>query len=69
MKKILQTNLKFKVTRPELEKALLEVAQPIANVKGARAVCFTASLGLVGLSTPKNISSSSYRARGLENKL
>jgi hypothetical protein len=34
MKKILQINLKFKVTRPELEKAFLEVAQPIANVKG-----------------------------------
>ena len=34
MKKILQINLKFKVTRPELEKAFLEVAPAIANVKG-----------------------------------
>lgn len=34
MKKILQINLKFKVTRPELEKAFLEVAQSIADVKG-----------------------------------
>ena len=34
MKKILQINLKFNVTRPELEKAFLEVAQSIADVKG-----------------------------------
>ena len=34
MKQILQINLKFKVTRPELEKAFLEVAQSIADVKG-----------------------------------
>jgi len=34
MKKILQINLKFKVTRAELEKAFLEVAKPIADVKG-----------------------------------
>jgi len=34
MKKILQINLKFKVTRPELEKAFLQGAKPIANVKG-----------------------------------
>ena len=34
MKTILQLNLKFKVTRPELEKAFLELAQPIADVKG-----------------------------------
>jgi len=34
MKKILQINLKFKVTRRELEKAFLEVAQPIADIKG-----------------------------------
>jgi len=34
MKKILQINLKFKVTRSELEKAFLQGAQPIANVKG-----------------------------------
>jgi len=34
MKKILQINLKFKVSRPELEKAFLEVAQSIADVKG-----------------------------------
>jgi len=34
MKKILQINLKFKVTKPELEKAFLEIAQSVADVKG-----------------------------------
>ncbi|UCF59394.1 MAG: YdhR family protein [Candidatus Bathyarchaeota archaeon] len=34
MKKILQINLKFNVTRPELEKSFLGVAQPISDVKG-----------------------------------
>ena len=34
MKKIVQINLKYKVTRPELEKAFLEIAQPVANLKG-----------------------------------
>jgi hypothetical protein len=34
MKKILQINFKFKGPRSELEKAFLEGAQPIANVKG-----------------------------------
>lgn len=34
IKKILQINLKFNVTRPELEKAFLEVAPAIADVKG-----------------------------------
>jgi len=34
MKKILQINFKFKVTRPELEKAFMEVAKPVADVKG-----------------------------------
>jgi len=33
-KKILQVNMKFKVARPELEKAFLEGAQCIADVKG-----------------------------------
>jgi len=34
MKKILQINLKFNVTRAELEKAFLEVAPAIADLKG-----------------------------------
>jgi hypothetical protein len=34
MKKILQINFKFKVPRSELEKALLQRAKLIANVKG-----------------------------------
>lgn len=34
MKKILQINCKFKVPRAALEKAFLDVAQPIAKVKG-----------------------------------
>ena len=34
MKKILQCNFKFKVPRSELEKAFIQTAQPIANVKG-----------------------------------
>jgi len=34
VKKIVQINLKFKVTRPELEKAFLEIAQPVADLKG-----------------------------------
>jgi len=33
MKKIVQTNFKFKKTRPEYEQACLKLAQPIANVK------------------------------------
>ena len=34
MKKILQINYKYNRTRPEQEKAALQAAQPIANVKG-----------------------------------
>jgi len=34
MKKIVQINFKFKIPRSELEKAFLQTAQPIANVKG-----------------------------------
>jgi hypothetical protein len=34
MKKILQINFKFKVTRPQVEQFFLQGAQPIANVKG-----------------------------------
>ena len=34
MKKILQINYKYNRTRPEQEKASLQAAQPIANVKG-----------------------------------
>ena len=34
VKKIVQINLKYKVTRPELEKAFLEIAQPVADLKG-----------------------------------
>ena len=34
MKKLVQINLKYKVTRPELEKAFLEIAQPVADIKG-----------------------------------
>jgi len=34
MKKILQINLEFKVSRSDLEKGFLQGAQPIANVKG-----------------------------------
>jgi len=34
MKKILQINFKFKIPRAELEKAILQGAQPIANFKG-----------------------------------
>jgi hypothetical protein len=34
MKQILQCNFKFKVPRSELEKAFMQTAQPIANVKG-----------------------------------
>jgi hypothetical protein len=34
MKKILQINYKYNRTRPEQEKASLQSAQPIANVKG-----------------------------------
>jgi len=30
----MQVNFKFKVTKPELEKAFLQLSQPIANVKG-----------------------------------
>ena len=34
MKKILQINFKFKVTRQELEKAFLELAPTVADVEG-----------------------------------
>jgi len=34
MKEILQVNFKFKIPRSDLEKAFLQTAQPIANVKG-----------------------------------
>ena len=34
MKKILQINYKYNRTRPEQEKAALQAAQPVANVKG-----------------------------------
>ena len=34
MKKIVQVNFKFKIPRSDLEKAFLQTAQPIANVKG-----------------------------------